>query len=142
MKFQAALSCNTFINDLLDDSLSFTAQDESKVVLAPSLKKDQGHINFKDEKFKEIKNKVRAFKPWPSTRRIMRKKRRKVIEVETSDVSLRPGETTISINHLLVGCQDATVRLAFVQLEGKKACKDTELINGLKNKKVDNIEIN
>jgi methionyl-tRNA formyltransferase len=33
---------------------------------------------------------------------------------------------------LVVGCLDGSVRLSEVQLEGKKACTDRELLNGIK----------
>ena len=33
---------------------------------------------------------------------------------------------------LIVGCLDGSLRLSEVQLEGKKACSDRELLNGIK----------
>jgi methionyl-tRNA formyltransferase len=33
---------------------------------------------------------------------------------------------------LVVGCLDGSLRLLSVQLEGKKACSDRELLNGIK----------
>ena len=52
--------------------------------------------------------------------------------MEKSDTSLKPGEVSIKQGYLLIGTKDSTIRLSKIQLEGKKACSDIELINGLK----------
>ena len=45
LKFQAALSTNTFLNKLINNTLTYISQDKSKVTFAPSLKED-GYIDF------------------------------------------------------------------------------------------------
>jgi methionyl-tRNA formyltransferase len=42
LKFQAALAMNDLIVKLLDNKVTYTAQDESKVSFAPTLKKEDG----------------------------------------------------------------------------------------------------
>ena len=88
-----------------------------------------------------IKNKVRAFNPWPGTYCFLGKKRLKIFSLENHPKQLKAGETCIETNELLVGCLDSTLRLKEVQLEGKKRGPDIDLINGYKNNK-ESITIN
>jgi len=142
LKFQAALTLNDLINDILAGTVSAIAQNEEEVSFAPTLKKDDGHIKFSEESFDAIWNKVRALKPWPGTFCFLNKKRLKVIEIEEyPSLKLSPGEFKLHDKKMLIGCADKTIRLGFVQLEGKKACADTNLANGLQNN-ADNILIN
>jgi methionyl-tRNA formyltransferase len=134
LKFQAALTLNDFILDLKNDEVSITSQNEDEVTFAPTLKKDDGHIIFNEENFETIWNKVRALKPWPGTFCFLNKKRLKVIEIEEyPTISLKAGEFKLHDKKILIGCLDKTIRLSYIQLEGKKACTDTELSNGLQN---------
>lgn len=132
LKYQAALSLDKFLINLYNDEIIYTPQDEKDVSFAPTLKRDDGYLKFQDESFKEIKNRVRGLFPWPGTFCYLGKKRLKVFEVEKSDTSLKPGEVSIKQGYLLIGTKDSTIRLSKIQLEGKKACSDIELINGLK----------
>lgn len=134
LKFQAALSVNTLIESILSDKLVFTPQDPAGVSFAPTLKKEDGLLNFKEASRIKIKNQIRAFDPWPGTYCFLNKQRLKVYEAEFVSRSLKAGETSIEFGQLVVGTLDGALRLTSVQLEGKKICSDTELLNGLKNK--------
>lgn len=131
LKFQAALSLNDFIYELLDGSAKFTAQDESNVSFAPTLKREDGYLDFKNSKMADIHNRVRALFPWPGTYCTFNNKRLKVFTVEPSLSSVDPGAVK-SQGEILVGCLDGTLRLSEVQLEGKKRSTDTVLLNGIK----------
>lgn len=134
LKFQAALTLNDFITDLIEDKVVTKEQNEDDVTFAPTLAKDDGHIKFSEEDFETIWNKVRALKPWPGTFAFLNEKRLKIIEIEKYDThKVAPGKLEIKNKMLLVGCKDATVRLSYVQLAGKKASSDTQLANGLQN---------
>lgn len=136
LKFQAALSLNDLITDLINDDVTSRVQNEDDVTFAPTLKKEDGHINFSTEDFATIWNKVRALKPWPGTYAFLNDKRLKVIEIEKySSIKLAPGEVQLKDKKFLVGALDSTIRLTYIQLEGKKASSDTELANGLQNTK-------
>ena len=141
LKFQAALSTNTFLNDLINDSLTYIGQDESKVTFAPSLKREDGYIDFSKLNFSEIKNKMRAFDPWPGIYCFLGKKRLKIFSIKPSQETIPPGQTRVDSNELLVGCLNATLRLSEVQLEGKKRSSDIDLLNGLKNSQ-EHFEVN
>ena len=136
LKFQAALTLNNLISDILNDNVSTKVQNEDEVSFAPTLKKEDGHINFHDDSFITIWNKVRALKPWPGTYAFLNDKRLKIIEIkEYPSLKVSPGQVVLKDKKLLVGCADKTIRLSYVQLEGKKPSSDTELANGLQNTK-------
>ena len=132
LKFQAALSANDFLNNVLEDKLSFSAQDETDVSFAPTLKKDDGFLDFQNQDFSEIKNRVRALYPWPGTFCYLGTKRLKVFNIVKSTKSLKPGQVESNSKELFVGCKDQTIRLTQIQLEGKKRGTDVDLLNGLK----------
>lgn len=134
LKFQAALSTNTLIDSILNNKLVYTIQDPSGISFAPTLKKEDGLLNFKESTISKIQNQIRALDPWPGTFCFLNSQRLKVFETERLQKSLQPGETSIEHGHLAVGTLDGVIRLSSVQLEGKKICSDTELLNGLKNK--------
>lgn len=132
LKYQAALSLNEFIQKLHSKNLSFEAQDESKVSFAPTLKREDGFLDFENMDFKTLDNKVRALDPWPGTFCMNNNKRVKVFKIEKTQDTLKAGETAIINKTLLVRAKDGAVRILQLQLEGKKRTTDKELINGLK----------
>ncbi|MDO9182656.1 MAG: methionyl-tRNA formyltransferase [Bacteriovorax sp.] len=134
LKFQAALSTNSFIETVVNNKLIYTPQDPKNISFAPTLKKEDGLLNFTESSNSKISNQVRALDPWPGTYCFLNNLRLKVLEVESLNRFLKPNETSIEHGHLAVGCSDGTIRLSRVQLEGKKSCSDTELLNGLINK--------
>lgn len=134
LKNQAAVSTKALIEKILNEKLVYTPQDPANVSFAPTLKKEDGFLNFKDSDYKKLFNQVRALDPWPGTYCYLNGQRLKVFTIEKLQRTLKPGETSIEHGHLAVGLKDITVRLSKVQLEGKKVCTDTELLNGLKNK--------
>ena len=102
---------------------------------APTIKKEDGFLNFKESDYKKIRNQIKAFDPWPGTYCFLNNLRLKVFEIEKLPRSLKPGETSIDHGLLSIGLNDGSaIRLSKIQLEGKKVCSDTELLNGLKNK--------
>jgi len=136
LKFQAALSMNDLIHKILNNQLTYTHQDETRVTFAPTLKKEDGHIKFKEKNVAEILNLIRALDPWPGTYCFLNGKRLKVLEAERYHGNISPGQSRNDLGSLVVGCKDGSIRLTMVQLEGKKSCSDRELLNGIK------IEIN
>lgn len=134
LKFQAALSTNELIETIYNDKLTFTKQDPAGVSFAPTLKKEDGFLDFKNSDYTKIVNQIRALDPWPGTYCFLNNQRLKVFEIEKLSRTLLPGETSTEHGHLAVGLIGTVIRLKSIQLEGKKICSDTELLNGLKNK--------
>lgn len=137
LKFQAALSTNSLVHSILENNLTFAAQDKSKVSFAPTLKKEDGFLNFRESTSEKINNQLRALDPWPGTYCFLGKNRLKVLSIEFSNKKLLPGELSCEHGMLIVGTKDTSLRLSKVQIEGKKTCTDTELLNGFKNKIVE-----
>lgn len=134
LKNQAAISTKALIEKIQNNKLVYTPQDPAGVSFAPTLKKEDGLLDFKNSDYKKIYNQIRALDPWPGTYCFLNGQRLKVFSIEKLQRTLRPGETSIEHGHLSVGLIDASIRLSSIQLEGKKVCTDTELLNGLKNK--------
>ncbi len=132
LKFQAALSLGDFILNVKNNNLNFTVQDESNVSFAPTLKREDGFLDFENMDFNTLNNKVKALFPWPGTYCTNGKKRIKVFNIQRSNEKISPGETKIINKTLLVGAKDSAVRILELQLEGKKRTFDVDLINGLK----------
>ena len=139
LKFQAALSLNTLLERLIEGKIEFIKQNETEVSFAPTLKKEDGFVDFKSKSVLQIKNQVRALDPWPGTYCFLGKKRLKILGIleaaKDLHLSLAPGKLDIDHGGIFVGCLDGILRLTRVQLEGKAICADTELLNGLKNSK-------
>lgn len=132
LKYQAALAMNDLITKVLVGDIKPEVQDESKVSFAPTLKKEDGFLDFKNSSMEKIINQIRAFDPWPGTYCFLNKKRLKVFIAEPSYVKLSAGKIKNDMGQLLVGCTDGTLQLSYLQLEGKKACADHELLNGFR----------
>lgn len=134
LKFCAGLSCYDFIQKLLDHKVTYTAQDESKVCFAPTLKKEDGLLDFKNSDFKTIKNKIRALDPWPGTYCFLNNKRLKVFSIKEQQKKLSPGEVNTDMGMILIGTKDKTIQLEVIQLEGKSKCSDQDLLKGYREK--------
>lgn len=132
LKFQAALAMNDLIQKLLNNEVVYTPQNESKVSFAPTLKKEDGFLNFKEKSVGDILNLIRALDPWPGTYCFLNGKRMKVLAAEPYHAKVSPGNAKNDMGSLVAGCSDGSLRLVQVQLEGKKACSDRELLNGIK----------
>lgn len=137
LKFQAALSTNDLIEKILENKLVFTPQDQNNISFAPTLKKEDGHMKFSDSSSEKILNQLRALDPWPGTFCFLGTQRLKILEIEEINKKLSPGSVSIEQGMICVGTTTNSLRLLKVQLEGKKVCTDTELLNGLKNKNTD-----
>lgn len=132
LKYQSALCLNDFLFKLINNDLEFTKQDETKVSFAPTLKREDGFLDFEKMSFDTLNNKVQALFPWPGTYCMNKNKRIKVFKIMKAVDKVKPGETQIVNKTLVVGALDCAVRICELQLEGKKRTTDKELINGLK----------
>lgn len=134
LKEEAGISTDAFIQLVYKDKITYTPQDESLVTFAPTLKREDGQLNFALEKVDQIERRVRALFPWPGTFTFLNGKRLKVFATEIVSTPTEPGLINTTFGTLIVGCQDGSIRLTEVQLEGKKRSTDKDLLNGLKNK--------
>jgi len=133
LKYQAALAMNDLIVKIQDYKIIHTAQNESLVSFAPTLKKEDGLLKFSSNSCQTILNRIRALDPWPGTFCYLNGKRLKVLLSEPYHAKISAGTAKNDMGSLIVGCLDGSLRLSLIQLEGKKACSDKELLNGIKN---------
>lgn len=132
LKFQAALALNDFIVKIKENKITYTPQDESHVSFAPTLKKEDGFLDFANQSSASILNRIRALDPWPGTYCFLNGKRLKILKARIYHTNIAPGKIKNDLGSLIVGTQDRALHLYEVQLEGKKVCSDKELLNGLK----------
>jgi len=132
LKFLAPSALTELINQIVNDKLEFKGQDESCVCFAPTLKKEDGFLNFEKETCCQIINKIRGLQPWPGSYCFLNGKRLKVFAAEPVNTQTTPGSVNTKHGTLIIGTQDRSLRLTLVQLEGKKQGTDTELLNGIR----------
>jgi len=105
-------------------------QDHSKATLAPSLKKENGLIDFFRPAI-EILNRLRGFQPWPGAHSKFRGKNLQVWQAALFDQALPSSELKVEGNQLLIGCGEGTaIELLELQLEGKKRTSGADFIRG------------
>lgn len=123
-----------FIELIKKQDLKYTRQNEEEVSFAPTIKKQDGFLEFTKKNHRDLINQVRAFTPWPGSFTFINDLRIKVHEVEAEDRVVKEGHVDVSLGTLVVGTRGKALRLKLIQLEGKKPVNDFEFINGHKNK--------
>jgi methionyl-tRNA formyltransferase len=132
LKFQAALSMAELIQKISHSKIEYTRQNEENVTFAPTLKKEDGFLDFEKSTSEDILNKIRALDPWPGSFCFLNGKRLKILSAEIYHKKISTGSIQNDLGSLVVGCLDKSLRLSYLQLEGKKPCSDKELLNGIK----------
>lgn len=132
LKFQAALSCSDFIEKLISDDIHYESQNEDTVSFAPTLKKEDGFLDFENSDAFKILNQIRALKPWPGTYCHLNKDKLKIINANVSKTKIEAGKVEVQGNQILVGTQTLAISLEKIQLPGKKAIATQDFLNGHK----------
>ncbi|MDP3789761.1 MAG: methionyl-tRNA formyltransferase [Candidatus Omnitrophota bacterium] len=103
----------------------FIKQDESKAILAPKLKKEDGRISW-EEPTARILNKIRALKPWPGTYSTLDGRTLKITEARAMEGidsgGSSPGDIILADEKkgFIVKTKDGAVSITKIQIEGKK----------------------
>ncbi len=105
-----------------------TAQDESRATQARKLAKADGKIDWKLPA-KTIRNRIRAFQPWPGT---FTQSSRGSIKILAASVEprTRNAEPGTVLDGLVVACGEDALRLLEVQPEGKRPMSGDACMNG------------
>jgi methionyl-tRNA formyltransferase len=128
LQYLCVEALDEFIFAAYSQSLTFTPQDESKVTLAPEIKKDDGRVDFKNESAAEIISKYRAYTFWPGIFTFVGGKRLKLIKIsEISTECAQEGFANFQ-GQLVVKCHRGVLRLEQIQWEGKKPVFDYEYL--------------
>jgi len=105
-------------------------QDHTQATLAPTLKKEDGRIDF-TRSAREIFNRLRGFQPWPGAFTSFRGKNLHIWEAKPIDRSLPPGALRSEHETLLVGCGgNSALELLVVQPEGKRRVSARDFLHG------------
>jgi methionyl-tRNA formyltransferase len=105
------------------------AQDNAQATLAPILKREDGHIDWKMSA-REILNRARGFQPWPGAYGFLNGQRFHVWRGAMADRTLAPGALWADGKRLFAGCGGGAIELIEVQLEGKKRMAASAFLNG------------
>jgi len=105
-------------------------QDHSQATLAPTLKKEDGRIDFM-RGAREILNRLRGFQPWPGAFTRFRGKNLHIWEAKPMERQILPGELRTEQEMLLVGCGgNSALQLLVVQPEGKRRVSARDFLHG------------
>ena len=105
------------------------AQDSSLATLAPILRREDGHIDWKMTPL-DILNRVRGFQPWPGAYGFLKGQRFHVWRAAIADRELAQGALQTEEKRLFAGCGAGAIELLEVQLEGKKRMAAAAFLNG------------
>lgn len=120
------------INDYLEGALTPIRQDNSKATTCGKIEKNDGRIRWEEQNAKEIRNKIRAYTPWPSCFTTWGGKRLKILSAKIGEVSqsLKPGTMRVTGDELQIGTKEGVIIPLELQLEGKNACNIKTFLNG------------
>ena len=123
------------IPKILDNTITYTKQDEQKVTFGYNITKEQEKIDFSKTK-EEIKNLVRGLNPIPGAYCYLEEKRMKIYEVSIIETkkdydNYKNGEIIdIEKDGIICKCQNGLIKITDIAIEGKKRCKVHEFLNG------------
>ncbi|MEX2455796.1 MAG: methionyl-tRNA formyltransferase [Balneolaceae bacterium] len=118
------------VNQIANNSITLSAQDDAEATPAPKLFKKNTKLNFGDHA-QNIHNKIRGLNPFPTAWCMYDDEKMNVYQSEVGpEKSLNPGELVWFEDKLLVGCGTGTVQLKSVQLPGTKRLAGKEFANG------------
>lgn len=120
------------ILDYINGKITETKQDASQASFCKQLERNDGKIDFKQEKLAEIYNKYRAYYPWPGIWTVWQDKRLKLLKIKPSQEKIEAGKMTVINNELFLGTKDKAIQILELQIEGKKNMDAHIFINGYK----------
>lgn len=119
---------------ILDNQIKAQEQNEDNVLFAPALKKDDGIINW-NQSAQKIHFQIRALQPWPTAMTFLNGKRFKIFksQILNEKSAAQAGEIyLINEKGIHIACQDSSLLLEEVQIEGKKRMKASDCARGLR----------
>lgn len=105
----------------------------NKLNNAPKINKQTGKIQWNNSK-SSINNLIRGLSPYPGAWTKIEIDAKslifKIYSAKCIEGQLHPGEISVNNNELHIGCSDGCLKLAEIQLEGKKRMSAEEFIKG------------
>lgn len=129
----AQIGASAIIHTLKNfETLERKQQDNKVSTYAPLLKKNDGHIDWRESSDK-IDAKIRAFDPWPGTFTFIDNERLKIFSVDKTSVksSADPGTIVKADNSdLIVSTGDFDLKIIEIQPAGKKKISAAQFLKG------------
>ena len=124
------------IKEIMKKNYKMTFQKENLSTYAKKIKKSETRIKW-EENAKEINLKIRAFNPFTGARKKIRggDKRIKILKSEVVKKKIVTQKNLVIggvSDNLEVKCGNGSLKILELQLEGKKALKNKEFLNGYK----------
>ncbi len=128
------------VDDLESGTAKSIAQDKGLASKAPRLKKEQGAINW-SRSAQEIKNQVRALRPWPRAFTYWRRPKGEPMRVNVdradivfatvpTEATAAPGTVLDATGRLLVAACRSAVEILELQSAGKRSMSAAEFLRG------------
>ncbi|MFA6252694.1 MAG: methionyl-tRNA formyltransferase [Patescibacteria group bacterium] len=128
-----ALLLKENIIDYLEGKSIVVAQDDTQATICGLIQKEDGLINW-NESADVIKNKIRAYNPWPSAYTKLSGLEIKIMSARISQKKLKPAELSIEQNHLYLGTDTTALEILELQPAGKKIMSAQDFIRGFRQK--------
>ncbi|KKQ28129.1 MAG: Methionyl-tRNA formyltransferase [Candidatus Magasanikbacteria bacterium GW2011_GWC2_37_14] len=104
-------------------------QDNSLATYTKILTRDDGKIDW-SKSVKEIYNQYRGHTPWPGVWTTWNNKRVKLLQITPSEIKISNSEFKVNDGKLLVGCNNGSIEVLELQVEGSKPTDAKSFING------------
>ncbi|MBE5959395.1 MAG: methionyl-tRNA formyltransferase [Lachnospiraceae bacterium] len=121
------------LQNIFDEKVTFTKQDEEKATHAGMLSKDMGIINFKELDADSIERLIRGLNPWPSAFTKIAGKTLKIWDadvVENAEGAMPGTVFGITKNNFCIAAKEKAIVVNEVQLEGKKRMSAGDFMRG------------
>ncbi len=109
------------------------AQNDAQATICGLIQKEDGLIDW-SESADVIKNKIRAYNPWPSAYTKISNVEIKIMSAQISEKKLKPAELSIEQNHLYLGTGTMALEILELQAAGKKIMSAQDFIRGFRQK--------
>jgi len=117
---------------LLEDlnNLHPEKQNDAEATYAAKLSKEDAKLDF-TKPAQDLERQIRAFTPWPGSFFTWQDKTIKVLQASVSeDVNERPGTFLVGKNSFSITCQDGSLAIYSLQMQGKNPMDAQAFING------------
>ena len=107
-------------------------QDDSQATFCTLFTKESGRVDWSKNADK-IYNLGRGLEIWPGLWTTLGDKRLKLLEIKPSTEKINPGEIKTTGSQIFVGCQNGSIEILKLQLEGGKPLDSKSFLNGFSN---------
>ena len=122
---------------ILDGTNDRIKQDDALVTFAPTIKREEEHIDF-NRTGEEIINLIRGLNPWPLSNTILNDLECKVVDAEFVKQNTKETKKVIvDKNKLGITCLDGIIYLKTIKPFGKKVMSTNDYLNGIRNQEIE-----